>query len=149
MDDSIDKITKVISAFQQEQASALASTKNALCLSCGRGDANFLPPMTQVQGVDGNYYKTLSIDKRMPGNISSKENYDYGYEVFTRNHMVEEHNVKLHEPAEEFYNAPRAKKNRPLSAAPIPRKKLPSFKTKTRSRKDGTGISINSKKSKK
>lgn len=78
MYNSLRKISDVISILQQEQASALASTKNALCLSCGRGDANFLPPMSQVKGNDGNYYKTYGKDSRRPGNIKAKENYDYG-----------------------------------------------------------------------
>lgn len=49
---SLRKISDIISILQQEQATALASTKNALCLSCGRGDANFLPPVTQVQSFE-------------------------------------------------------------------------------------------------
>ena len=33
------------------------STKNVLCLSCGRGETNFIPPVHTMKGTDGKFYK--------------------------------------------------------------------------------------------
>jgi len=40
--------------------SSLVSTRHfvpANCLSCGRGDANFIPALPHVQGTDGKLYR--------------------------------------------------------------------------------------------
>ncbi len=45
----------VILKIRGDQVQALAS--NTLCLSCGRGDVNFLPPVEVVKGTNGQYYR--------------------------------------------------------------------------------------------
>lgn len=75
---SLKKITDVITLLQQDQANAIGSTKNALCLSCGRGDATFLPPMKHAKGTDGNYYITHQSMKVNGKVVNSREDIDYG-----------------------------------------------------------------------
>ena len=81
---SLKKITDVITLLQQDQATAIGSTRNVLCLSCGRGDATFLPPMKQSKGADGNYYVTHQAMKVNGKVINSKEDIDYGIKSFTK-----------------------------------------------------------------
>lgn len=75
---SLKKITDVITLLQQDQATAIGSTRNALCLSCGRGDATFLPPMKQTKGADGNYYLTHQPLKVHGKVVNSREDIDFG-----------------------------------------------------------------------
>lgn len=75
---SLKKITDVITLLQQDQATAIGTTRNALCLSCGRGDATFLPPMKQTKGADGNFYVTHQAMKVNGKVINSKEDIDFG-----------------------------------------------------------------------
>lgn len=114
---SIRKITDVISLLQQEQAQALASTRNLLCLSCGRGDTNFPPTSGQVRGGDGKTYRSDNFSRGMNGNaVGQKDDpFNYGYEVFDRMEAVREHNMNLHEPTDNFMTAESQKKNRPTS----------------------------------
>jgi len=112
---SIRKITDVISLLQQEQAQALASTKNLLCLSCGRGDTNFPPVTGQVLGGDGHLYRSDNFSRGF-NKVGQKEDpYNYGYEVFDRLEMVREHNLNLHEPTDTFQKSEAVRKNRPAS----------------------------------
>lgn len=112
---SIRKITDVISLLQQEQAQALASTKNLLCLSCGRGDTNFPPVTGQVLGGDGHLYRSDNFSRGF-NKVGQKEDpYNYGYEVFDRLEMVREHNLNLHEPTDTFVKSEAVRKNRPAS----------------------------------
>jgi hypothetical protein len=75
---SLKKITDVITLLQQDQATAIGSTRNVLCLSCGRGDATFLPPMKQTKGADGNFYLTHQPLKVNGKIVTNKEDIDYG-----------------------------------------------------------------------
>jgi hypothetical protein len=75
---SLKKITDVITLLQQDQANAIGSTRNALCLSCGRGDATFLPPMKQTKGTDGNFYVAYQQHKVNGKIVTGKEDIDYG-----------------------------------------------------------------------
>lgn len=75
---SMKKITEVMTMLQQDQTTAIGSTRNVLCLSCGRGDATFLPPMKQTKGADGNYYVTHQTMKVNGKVINSREDIDYG-----------------------------------------------------------------------
>lgn len=79
---SLKKITDVITLLQQDQATAIGSTRAALCLSCGRGDATFLPPMKQSKGGDGNYYVTHQQMKINGKLITSKDDIDFGRGLF-------------------------------------------------------------------
>jgi hypothetical protein len=45
---SVGKLFNLISTIRNDQLRALASSKTALCLSCGRGDVNFIPPEEYV-----------------------------------------------------------------------------------------------------
>ena len=112
---SIRKITDVISLLQQEQAQALASTRNLLCLSCGRGDTNFPPTSGQVRGGDGKIYRSDNFSKGMNSVGQKDDPFNYGYEVFDRLEAVREHNMNLHEPTDNFMASENQKKNRPTS----------------------------------
>lgn len=57
----INEMFSILSKIRGDQVSALAS--NTLCLSCGRGDVNFMPPLEVVQGTNGQYYKTDLLKK--------------------------------------------------------------------------------------
>ena len=110
---SLKKITDVITLLQQDQASAIGSTRNVLCLSCGRGDATFLPPMKQTKGADGNFYMTHQPLKVNGKVITNKEEIDYGmdlpnqgYEVFDRQEVQREHVKTSHEPVEQWVERP-------------------------------------------
>ena len=110
---SLKKITDVITLLQQDQATAIGSTRNVLCLSCGRGDATFLPPMKQTKGADGNFYVTHQPLKVNGKVITNKEEIDYGisltdigYEVFDRQEVQREHIKVSHEPVENWVERP-------------------------------------------
>lgn len=51
----ISEMQHLLTRIRSDQISALAS--NTLCLSCGRGDVNFMPPVDHVKGMNGVYYK--------------------------------------------------------------------------------------------
>ena len=81
---SLKKITDVITLLQQDQATAIGSTRAALCLSCGRGDATFLPPMKQMKGADNNYYLTHQQMKVNGKVVNSRDDIDYGNDLLTQ-----------------------------------------------------------------
>ena len=62
----------IILKIRGDQVQSLAS--NTLCLSCGRGDVNFLPPMEMVKGSNGQFYRA--------GSTNQKEFYDIGTYLF-------------------------------------------------------------------
>jgi hypothetical protein len=127
---SLRKISDIISILQQEQATALASTKNAMCLSCGRGDANFLPPMQQVPPpltLDPRPRRQLLpiAHKGQPKAWKSEEQRSLqlryknrlmfsGYDVFNTNQIVHDHERIQHNPSDNFY---LSKNQRPKSGA--------------------------------
>lgn len=103
---SLKKITDVITMLQQDQATAIGSTRNALCLSCGRGDATFLPPMKHTKGADGNFYQTHQTPKVNGKGITNKEDIDFGYEVFDKQEVTREHIKMSHEPVDNWIDRP-------------------------------------------
>lgn len=70
----INEMYTILSKIRGDQVSALAS--NTLCLSCGRGDVNFMPPIEVVRGNNGQYYRTDKL-KKSP-NSSRNPDFDYG-----------------------------------------------------------------------
>ena len=98
--DSTKKLKKtvnaIISIMTKDQANALATTSNVpqLCLSCGRGNAKFIPPVHQVKtfivislllkimGTDKKLYRAeLAKGQNIYHNVMF-EGYDIGEEVF-------------------------------------------------------------------
>lgn len=57
----ISEMQHLLTRIRGDQISALAS--NTLCLSCGRGDVNFMPPMEHIKGINGVYYKAEASRK--------------------------------------------------------------------------------------
>ena len=84
------RLNTLISRIRNDQLRALASCRNALCLSCGRGDVNFMPPLEYVKGLDGHYYK--GIPPKDPNG------FDYGVDVFGKEEVVKEHTLHSHVP---------------------------------------------------
>jgi hypothetical protein len=77
----IDKVTGLMSEvvsimdkLRGEQINALAS--KSLCLSCGRGDVNFIPPSDIIKGTNGQYYR--AENGRKVGPDSKPLDYDIG-----------------------------------------------------------------------
>lgn len=98
IDGLISNFKKMASSMysSSNEASTLASTKNALCLSCGRGgDTNYLPQSYMVKGYDGKmYYGDPGRNQSHYGHGS----YDIGSNIFTRNEGVREHETHAHGP---------------------------------------------------
>lgn len=85
------RLNSVISRIRNDQLRALASCKNALCLSCGRGDVNFMPPMEFVRASNGQYYRAESQDPAL---------FDHGMDVFTKQEVCKEHTMHAHLPVD-------------------------------------------------
>lgn len=88
--DSTKKLKKTVNAIiaimTKDQANALATTSNVpqLCLSCGRGNAKFIPPVHHIQGTDGKFYRAeVSRGANIYHNVMF-EGYDIGQEVFNQ-----------------------------------------------------------------
>lgn len=64
----INEMHNILAKIRGDQISALAS--NTLCLSCGRGDVNFIPPVELVKGNNGQYYRTDKLKKSPKGQKS-------------------------------------------------------------------------------
>ena len=99
---SVKKLTNVLKTMKQDQIKSLANTRAVLCLSCGRGDVNFMPPNDYVRGEDGRFYKTDFVIKnnQVTSLNNPDEEYDYGTDVFTRHEIVKEHTLKSHLPVD-------------------------------------------------
>mmetsp|Transcript_10715 Transcript_10715/g.10745 ORF Transcript_10715/g.10745 Transcript_10715/m.10745 type:complete len:653 (-) Transcript_10715:6-1964(-) len=57
---ALAKLFSMFNEFSVQSGSALISRKTfapLTCLSCGRGDTQYLPPLPQVQGADGRMYQ--------------------------------------------------------------------------------------------
>jgi uncharacterized coiled-coil protein SlyX len=89
---TLARLNSIISRIRNDQLRALASCRNALCLSCGRGDVNFMPPIDYIKGTNGNYYRT---DGFKDPNL-----YDHGQDVFTKEEVCKEHTVHAHIPVD-------------------------------------------------
>jgi hypothetical protein len=74
LEKSIEEIFGVIKHMRNDQIKALAT--HSLCLSCGRGDAHFMPPANLIRGGNGKYYKGENQTARTSHNKS--EPYDIG-----------------------------------------------------------------------
>lgn len=73
----VNEMYTILGKIRGDQVSALAS--NTLCLSCGRGDVNFMPPVEVSQGANGQYYKT-DLVKKSPSNNKGND-FDVGRET--------------------------------------------------------------------
>jgi hypothetical protein len=99
----INEMFSILSKIRGDQVSALAS--NTLCLSCGRGDVNFMPPIEVVRGNNGQYYRT-DLLKKSP-NSSRGPDFEYGkpsmipgIDVFTKEEQTAEHTYHSHLPVD-------------------------------------------------
>lgn len=99
---SVKKLTNILRTMKQDQIKSLANTRAVLCLSCGRGDVNFMPPTDYVRGEDGRFYKTDFVLKnnQITSVNSPEEDYEYGMDAFTRHEIVKEHTLKSHLPVD-------------------------------------------------
>lgn len=86
------RLNSLISRIRNDQLRALASCKNALCLSCGRGDVNFIPPLEYVKGLDGQFYKADPM--------RDSHCYDKAQDVFTKQENCKEHTIHSHIPVD-------------------------------------------------
>lgn len=122
---SVKKLTNILRTMKQDQIKSLANTRAVLCLSCGRGDVNFMPPTDYVKGEDGRFYKTDFVVKnnQILSVNNPEEEFEYGIDAFTRHEIVKEHTQKAHLPVDlvmqnqqqnEMKNI--GKKIRPMSA---------------------------------
>lgn len=90
---SVKKLTNILRTMKQDQIKSLANTRAVLCLSCGRGDVNFMPPTDYVKGEDGRFYKTDFVVKnnQILSVNNPEEEFEYGIDAFTRHEIVKEH----------------------------------------------------------
>ena len=97
---SVKKLTNILRTMKQDQIKSLANTRAVLCLSCGRGDVNFMPPTDYIKGEDGRFYKTDFIVKnnQILSVNNPEEEFEYGQDAFTRHEIVKEHTLKSHLP---------------------------------------------------
>lgn len=97
---SVKKLTNILRTMKQDQIKSLANTRAVLCLSCGRGDVNFMPPTDYIKGEDGRFYKTDFIVKnnQVLSVNNPEEEFEYGMDAFTRHEIVKEHTLKSHLP---------------------------------------------------
>jgi hypothetical protein len=96
----------VVARIRNEQLRAIASCRNALCLSCGRGDVNFMPPMEYAKAANGQYYKTENRDPAL---------YDHGIDVFTKQEVCREHTIHSHVPVDMLLSGDEDHMDRPHS----------------------------------
>jgi len=99
---SVKKLTNILRTMKQDQIKSLANTRAVLCLSCGRGDVNFMPPTDYVKGEDGRFYKTDFVVKnnQIMSVNNPEEDFEYGIDAFTRHEIVKEHTLKAHLPVD-------------------------------------------------
>lgn len=103
----------VILKIRGDQVQALAS--NTLCLSCGRGDVNFLPPVEVVKGTNGQYYRGLARNNSM--------DYDVGIDVFTKEETTQEHTFQAHLPLDSIIHGDADARDREAGSPFSQRKK--------------------------
>ena len=130
------RLNTLISRIRNDQLRALASCRNALCLSCGRGDVNFMPPLEYVKGLDGHYYK--GVPPKDP------HGFDVGADVFGKEELVKEHTLHSHVPVDgrlqgdldliaKARSGRAAPHNRPQTAAAAPSSpRSPALRVPTR-----------------
>ena len=88
---SLHTLNTIIQKIRNDQLRSIASCRNALCLSCGRGDATFMPPLEFLKATNGQYYRAHSQDSNL---------YDHGKDVFTKQEVCREHTIHAHMPVD-------------------------------------------------
>jgi hypothetical protein len=98
----INEMFSILSKIRGDQVSALAS--NTMCLSCGRGDVNFMPPVEVVKGNNGHYYRTDNLKKSPNSNRGTDYEFgrrlSLGIDVYTKEEQTAEHTYHSHLPVD-------------------------------------------------
>jgi hypothetical protein len=102
---TLQRVNAVVARIRNEQLRAIASCRNALCLSCGRGDVNFMPPIDFVKATNGQYYRAETRDPAL---------FDHGIDVFTKQEICREHTIHSHVPVDMLLSGDEDHMDRPL-----------------------------------
>lgn len=75
MQKALAKIFSMLNELSVQSGSALISRKSWAplnCLSCGRGDTGYLPPLPTIQGADGRMYQadTVTLKSNMSASMT-------------------------------------------------------------------------------
>lgn len=87
------KVSHMVQSMINENGTLAQTAKASLCLSCGRGEINLSQQSQMIRGSDGRYYHA---DIRP----NKSTNVELGADVFNRQHMVRDHDERLHERLE-------------------------------------------------